>query len=786
MRLDAGVEVSEASPRTFSVADSSPQNLPSAFDDSAPTSPIDIDPRPIPPTHQSSFNSIDTVVPTPPRGRLDRLRIGSSGASSLPIGGSSTSHSRDSTASSNSPARLPNSTSTSSFASTPRSRESSFSTNTGGLSPAASFLSSFSPPPDQSSLMEASGRFTALMEGDAEGFTVEGGYILGRLLGTGGFGVVREAKRTGCEDDRVAIKVVRHEQRPPPPDPVMGATLTRQFSQRSTSGFHVPNRRRSSVVNDRNRSASTPVPPHIIEPSPTGSPAPRGESTPPLRKSTSRTSAANTLRLSDLSVSAQDTPPLPDISTPSLIRTLLEREIHLWQQLAPHPHIIQLIASTHAEDFSYIVMPLCEGGNLLDYLNSGGQFPKPAPSGGVKTRSRAFSNLNPSLSSPQPPPPKKGLPLAQVLPIFSQVVAGLAYLHSTAYVTHKDLKLENILYSTSDQAWKIADFGLAEPTRATVLPPPSPSTTRPKHPSPHASSAGIITPGTPLSSLSRANSLSRPDTVTSFHPLPALDSIDHHLHPAGSLPYAPPEQMRSPVPLLEQSVDMWSLGCVLYALVEGKLPIEDEFEPRLRSRVMKGDWEVPTALVGEGKEAEEEEVLEVLKGLLESDPSKRWEVDRVQQSRWFRRLRTGTGPPTSPVVEQPRGRSASRYRTSTRPSSRASSKSGHATPDSSTTTSSSVVGLKMKKTRSTSRSSSAVKHLGVDDRTRSMERNQVEREERKARWDVARGDARSKSRSESRGRGRSHRGNGEWDVDALPDAVEEEERPRGRSAAEPY
>lgn len=255
--------------------------------------------------------------------------------------------------------------------------------------------------------------------------------------------------------------------------------------------------------------------------------------------------------------------------------------------------------------------------------------------------------------------------------------------------------------------WKLADFGLAEIIPASL--PPS-STSNNSLAVPSSSSASLGVKGVqPLAALARAASLSRPtgyqrgssgkkdgsgpeqdreQDQEEVKPKPLASSAflpsPHHqshrspptpsstlpptsssssvaataaadnsplsalYHPVGSLPYSSPEALVSPFPILLPSVDVWALGCVLYALVEGRLPIWEEWELRMRVRLVKGEWEVPDALApsaptgeGGGKEEEEREdekrkVLEVLKGCLEKDVEKRWTTKQVVESEWLR------------------------------------------------------------------------------------------------------------------------------------------------------
>ncbi|KAK4691171.1 hypothetical protein P7C70_g9408, partial [Phenoliferia sp. Uapishka_3] len=524
---------------------------------------------------------------SPGRGRniLHRLRIGSSGSSTNPPP-QSQSQSQTSPLDfqdrlqreyNESPARIPFN----------RSRNSSVSTDLNGgqpFSPAASFLSSFSPPGYHQHARSGSGAsfasFGALNnypQGDEQGFRIAG-YILGRELGAGGFGVVREAtldllssstmdldQSNQRDHQKIAVKIVRHSgmSNAGVEEKNLGEALRRSVSQLRAGG--AGRRILGGSGGERSRSSSSPMQPII-----SGAALEGGG----LSQSASNERMARTLssQMRDLSSSLSSLPaPFPkeeEDTEPTLLRTLLEREISLWQQLAPHPHIMPLLSVHHSTEFSYIFMPLCEGGNLLSYLTDYHSSKRPisndsngSPTKKKKPRSRPSIPIAPISPSPSSTsgfssfetPTPKGLPFATVREIFGQVASGLSYLHNEARVTHKDVKLENILLDEAGVGgtWKIADFGLAETSASAAgqSATNSRSTSRRRTMGGSlavdeedddrpirghflsASDRGPITPGTPLSSLSRAGSLSRPD-----------EAIQEHLHPAGSLPYSPPEQ----------------------------------------------------------------------------------------------------------------------------------------------------------------------------------------------------------------------------------------------------
>ncbi|ORY76950.1 kinase-like domain-containing protein [Leucosporidium creatinivorum] len=788
-----------------------------------PSSPINIDPNPL--VSSSPSPLVSTPAPTRARGALaslNRLRIASTTSASTQ------------------------------------------------LSPAASFLSSFGSGPRSRdvSLSSASGRFAALVDGDEEGYHVAG-YVLGKELGRGGFGVVREAIKVGGTraGEKVAVKVVRHRQpsaveQQLPPVSLVGEALRRSasgYQRGGKGGLGAGNRdRRMSLVlgnegrdKERWRSSSSPMAPpfaglsrtddHHLQSRGESTPAPSSR-TPPTADDPSilSTSASGALEPSPLLDPPASTTTTTSDEPPSLIQALLTREIHLWRQLSPHPHIVQLISTHSTDDFTYIFMPLCEGGNLLDFLNGGGVNRKRRKEreererekrrrggsfGIAGTMAMASSMMGSDDSAFQDQDDsqtiRKGLPLHLARTIFGQLVEGLHYLHTEAGVTHRDIKLDNILCDEYDAAesegggtWKIADFGLAESAslgagrmeevakgaaaavgaREASRSRPSSrasSPTKPKRPrmTPHHSAStgsGHITPGLPLASLSRANSLSRPDSCTSLSSnLPLFDTIDHHLHPAGSLPYSTPEQMRSPVPILEPSGDVWAAGCVLYALVQGELPFMDEFEPRLRTKVMKGVWEVPSNLLlsaggGGGTGEEEQRCLEVLRGCLEVDPTRRWTIKQIRDSTWLR-------PPPPPPSPFTRGRPLSRgppfsrnpsSSRSRQPSSASRSGSEGLAPHSSAAGPAPT----RRKERSSSRSSAAIKHLGISERTRSNERHELEKEERKMRWDRSRSSVRDGSGSGVRTGSRSSTRGGRARAGTAGSRESEwEEGSRGRS-----
>lgn len=68
-----------------------------------------------------------------------------------------------------------------------------------------------------------------------------------------------------------------------------------------------------------------------------------------------------------------------------------------------------------------------------------------------------------------------------------------------------------------------------------------------------------------------------------------IDSGLPHSH-IGSLPYASPELLLPSPPPLGPSADIWALGVLMYTMCTGKLPFQHPYEPTLRSIITSGDY----------------------------------------------------------------------------------------------------------------------------------------------------------------------------------------------------
>ncbi|RHY63507.1 hypothetical protein DYB30_008092 [Aphanomyces astaci] len=164
---------------------------------------------------------------------------------------------------------------------------------------------------------------------------------------------------------------------------------------------------------------------------------------------------------------------------------------------------------------------------------------------------------------------------------FRELVDGLEYLHTNS-ICHRDLKPENILVGKHGVV-KIADFGVAHFFDESAAAMPSPRAANNSRPS-----KGFVT------------------------------------NSAGTYAYMPPESL---APYSAFVADIWALGVTLYALLFGKLPY---FAPDVTDLFDMIQSPQPVDV----PESASVDLRELLRGLLEKDPTKRMTFADIRHHPW--------------------------------------------------------------------------------------------------------------------------------------------------------
>lgn len=151
---------------------------------------------------------------------------------------------------------------------------------------------------------------------------------------------------------------------------------------------------------------------------------------------------------------------------------------------------------------------------------------------------------------------------------FQQIVCAVEYCHRHKIV-HRDLKPENLLLDENLNV-KIADFGLSN----------------------------IMTDGNFLKTSCGSPNYAAPEVIS------------------GKL-YAGPE------------VDVWSCGVILYVLLVGRLPFDDDYIPSLFKKIAQGSYQIPSYLSSGA--------VRLIKKMLVVNPVHRITIGEIRQDPWFNR-----------------------------------------------------------------------------------------------------------------------------------------------------
>ncbi|KAJ1813644.1 serine/threonine protein kinase, partial [Coemansia sp. RSA 2598] len=227
---------------------------------------------------------------------------------------------------------------------------------------------------------------------------------------------------------------------------------------------------------------------------------------------------------------------------------VFKREVNIMKQLR-HPNIVPLHELHTDKDRIYIFMEYLEAGDLFAYLTDHGPFSE-----------------------------------SVCRPIFRQICGAVRYLHANG-ITHRDIKLDNILIKSSSSAsgapWvKIADFGLAR----------------------------AVGDGELMRTICGTPSYLAPEIIC---------------RGSSSTPYS-------------KGVDIWALGVMLYALHLKSFPFNNQLNSSgppnvtIESYTRAGDFFASSpAYAGLS-----EPLRDLLAGMLQIDPDQRMSIDAVILNPW--------------------------------------------------------------------------------------------------------------------------------------------------------
>ena len=153
--------------------------------------------------------------------------------------------------------------------------------------------------------------------------------------------------------------------------------------------------------------------------------------------------------------------------------------------------------------------------------------------------------------------------------MYQQIISGVEYIHKLGIV-HRDLKPENLLLDHNNSI-KLVDFGLSN-----------------------------------------------------------LYKHGERLKTAcGSPCYAAPEMIKGER-YLGLGADIWSSGVILYAMVCGYLPFEDQNTKKLYQKILNADYKLPSFLSDEAKD--------LITRILNPDPTKRFTIEDIRDHPWYNQV----------------------------------------------------------------------------------------------------------------------------------------------------
>ncbi|KAJ1723814.1 MAPK-activated protein kinase Srk1 [Coemansia erecta] len=231
-----------------------------------------------------------------------------------------------------------------------------------------------------------------------------------------------------------------------------------------------------------------------------------------------------------------------------------------------HPRVIRLHGFCETRDYFYLVMEYAPGGELFD-------------------RVLQLTYLSERLARH----------------VIIQVAEAVQYLHANGIV-QRDLKLENVVF----ESIPVVPSGVKEQQRQ--------GDTNEK------AEEGLFVPGVGGGGIGRVK-------LIDFGLSKVVWNQATHT-PCGTTGYAAPEVVRDE--LYTKSVDMWGIGCMLYAMVCGFPPFYDEDVKVLTRKVALGQYE----FLSPWWDHVNPQIKQLIGHLLELDPARRYTIQDFMRHPW--------------------------------------------------------------------------------------------------------------------------------------------------------